>query len=253
MRATSLEYRLRFLLHAIIFFLGFWCPWLDHNSLAAKSSWLVLASWCAHHGWLTFFTATDAVLVIALAFILVAAWFRVWGSAYVGADVVHSSSMHGRTLLAGGPYRRTRNPLYLGTLLHTIGLSILMPVTGAIFTIALVWLLQIRLALAEEPFLAARFGQPYLDYKARVPRFLPSPTPLVASAGQRARWLFALLGEFYFVAVVFVLGIWGWKFNAQPLQRGVLISLGLWLVIRGLMPRAKSEPPADAQPIAVTP
>src|SRR5579875_728986 len=98
MRATKIEYRLRFLLHGLIFWIGFWCPWIDHNSLAAKSTWLTLASLFARHGWLTFFTATDLVLSVALVFLVLAAWFRVWGSAYVGADVVRSSSMHGGTM-----------------------------------------------------------------------------------------------------------------------------------------------------------
>ncbi len=80
-------------------------------------------------------------------------------------------------MLADGPYRRTRNPLYLGTLLHTLGVTILMPPSGAVFAVVLLWIFQVRLALAEEPFLAARFGQPYLDYKKAVPRFLPATKP----------------------------------------------------------------------------
>ena len=241
MRATTFEYRFRFLLHGLIFWLGFWSPWSESLGLTTKSTWLTLSSLLARGGWLTFFAATQAVLALALVFLLLGAWLRVWGSAFVGADVVRSRDMHSRALLADGPYRRTRNPLYLGTLLHTVGISILMPPSGAVFTIALIWLLQVRLALAEEPFLAARFGQPYVDYRARVPRFLPSPTPLVPAAGQPGRWWLALAGEFYFVAVVVVMAIWGWQFNALPLKRGVLISLGVWLVLYGLLPRARQD------------
>ena len=246
MRATSLEYRFRFVLHGLIFWLGFWSPWSEPLGLTTKSTWLTLSSLLARAGWLNFIAATQAVLVAALVFLLLGAWFRVWGAAYVGADVVKSRSMHSRALLADGPYRRTRNPLYLGTLLHTVGISILMPPSGALFTIALIWLLQVRLALAEEPFLESRFGQPYVEYRRTVPRFLPYPKPLVEAAGQPGRWLLALAGEFYFVAVVFVMGIWGWEFNAMPLKRGVLISLGVWLIIYALLPRAKAVEVAEA-------
>ncbi len=145
--------------------------------------------------------------------------------------------MHGEAMLADGPYRRTRNPLYLGTLLHTLGVTILMPPSGAVFAMVLLWIFQVRLALAEEPFLTARFGQAYLDYKKAVPRFLPATKPQVASAGVRPHWLQALLGELYFLAVFLVLAVFGWSFNAQPLRQGVIISVGLALVVRAFLPR----------------
>jgi protein-S-isoprenylcysteine O-methyltransferase Ste14 len=149
-------------------------------------------------------------------------------------------------MLADGPFCRTRNPLYLGTLLHTIGIAIIMPPSGAIFAVGLLWIFEVRLALAEEPFLAARFGQPYLDYKAAVPRFLPSPTPQVAAAGAKPHWLQAVLGEIYFPAIFLVLAIFGWSFNAQPLRQGVLISLGVWLIVRAFLPRASQDSPLPA-------
>ena len=148
--------------------------------------------------------------------------------------------MHGDVLLADGPYRRSRNPLYLGTLLHTVGVALLMPPAGALFAIAAIWILQVRLAMAEEPFLAGRFGEAYKRYEAEVPRFLPAPKPLVAAAGRRPHWVQALLGESYMIGVVITLAGFGWDFNAQPLMRGILISLGVSLVMRGFLPRAKS-------------
>ena len=148
--------------------------------------------------------------------------------------------MKGGTLLSDGPFRRTRNPLYLGTLLHTIGILLLMPPAGALFTIAAIWVLQVRLALAEEPFLEQRFGQPYRNYLSRVPQFLPSPKPLVPAGGARPHWLQAVLGESYFLGVVFTLIAFGWDFNAQPLYRGILVSLGVALVLQALLPRSAS-------------
>ena len=250
MKATRFEYRFRFILHGLIFMLGFFAPWLmadpfRNNTAATRSTWIVLAETLFRHGWLTFSTATITVLVAAIVFTALGAGFRLCGSAYVGSGVVASRDMHGNALLADGPYRRTRNPLYLGTLLFTIGLSVLMPVSGAVVCIALIWILQIRLALAEEPFLAARFGQSYVDYATRVPRFLPSLTPLVPAAGAKPQWLQSLLGELFFVGVVVVLAVWGWEYNAQPLIKGVIISLGVWIVARAFLPK-----PAVAEPVA---
>ena len=236
MRATTWEYKLRFLLHGLIYLLGF-LPWEPYLGLTQRSTWLILSAWLARQGWLGFQAATVVLLAIAIFFAAAGAWLRVWGSAYVGASVVNSSSMHGTAMLADGPYRRTRNPLYLGTLLHTIGIALLMPPAGAIFAIAAIWILQVRLALAEEPFLEARFGRPYLEYKARVPQFLPSPKALVPAAGARAHWGQALVGEIYVVGVAFTLAAFGWSFNNQPLLRGILISLGVSLVLKAFLPR----------------
>jgi protein-S-isoprenylcysteine O-methyltransferase Ste14 len=252
MRATAFEYRFRFWIHALIYILGFTAPWLywpaltDALGLSNRSTWLVLASLLARQGWLGFSAAAMLLVALALLFTGLGAWLRVWGTAYVGSAVVQSSSMHaagatGTGMLADGPYRRTRNPLYLGTLLHTIGVAILMPPSGAVFAIALLWIFQVRLALAEEPFLAARFGQPYLQYLAETPRFLPAPTPQAAAAGNVPHWGQALLGEIYFVGVFLTLAIFGWSFNAQPLRRGLLISLGIALIARAFLSRPVAE------------
>ncbi|MGA7157935.1 MAG: isoprenylcysteine carboxylmethyltransferase family protein [Acidobacteriaceae bacterium] len=247
MQATGFEFRYRMAIHAVIYLLGFTAPWLFLKSVAGapgfttSSTWLVLSSSIARRGWLQFDAATITLLALALLLTGLGAWLRVWGSAYVGVGVVKSPTMHGETLLADGPYRRTRNPLYLGTLLHTFGITILMPPSGAVFSVVLLWIFEVRLALAEEPFLAARFGQAYLDYKKAVPRFLPAPTPQIAAAGARPHWMQAMLGEIYFVAVFVVLAVFGWDFNAQPLRQGVIISVGLWLIVRAFLPKAPQD------------
>lgn len=252
MQATHFEYRFRFVLQALIYLLGFTAPWLFVHSLASipgfttSSTWLVISTTLTKQGWLAFDAATIAMLAIALLLTGVGAWLRVWGAAYAGSSIVKSSGMPGEAMRTDGPYRRTRNPLYLGTLLHTLGVTILMPPSGAVFSITLLWIFQIRLALAEEPFLAASFGQTYLAYKQAVPRFLPSPKEQIASAGIRPQWVQAMLGEIYFLAVFLVLATFGWSFNAQPLRQGLIISAGLALVMRALLPRAAQEAPAVA-------
>jgi protein-S-isoprenylcysteine O-methyltransferase Ste14 len=243
MGATRFEYRFRFLIHAVIYLLGFWSPWVYWGNIFGftdKSTWLVLSSLLARTAHLRFDAATIGILVVALLFTGVGGWLRIWGTAYVSSGIVQSHTMHGETMLADGPYRRTRNPLYLGTLLHTIGIAILMPPSGAIFAVGLLWAFQIRLALAEEPFLAAKFGEPYREYAARVPRFIPSLSPRVPAAGATPHWLQAVLGELYFLGAFVVLAVFGWSFNADPMRQGILISLGVWLVVRAFLPKAKA-------------
>jgi protein-S-isoprenylcysteine O-methyltransferase Ste14 len=225
----------------VIICLGFWAPWCEALGWSRLSTWLVLSSWLSRTGWLSFVAATNAVLIVAIVLVVLGAWLRVWGASYVGASVVNSRSMHGETMLADGPYRRTRNPLYLGTILHIFGLAILMPPSGAIFCVALIWILNVRLAMAEEPFLTQRFGETYVEYRKRVPRFLPSPTPQVPAAGKEAHWLQGFFSEIYMVGVVITYVVFGWSFNAMTMTRGVLISLGAWIIVKALLPKPKEQ------------
>lgn len=237
MGASTFEYRFRFAIHGLIFLVGLWPFWEPWIGLTTKSTWLILSADLARGGWLGFEPATTVLLVVAIVFAALGAWLRVWGAAYVGSGVVASPGMHGDVLLADGPYRRTRNPLYLGLLLHTVAVALLMPPAGAVFAIAAVWIMQVRLALAEEPFLLKRFGEAYRIYEAKVPRFLPSPEPQVPAGGRRPQWLQAVIGESYMVGVVITLAGFGWDFNAMPLLKGLLISFGVSLVLHAFLPR----------------
>jgi len=207
--------------------------------------WNVGMSELARSGGLSFNGAAVLLLSLAILFAALGAGLRVWGAAYVSSSVVHSPLMHGQAMLADGPYRRTRNPLYLGTLLHTFAVALVMPGSGAVFCVVLLWIFQIRLALAEEPYLTARFGEPYREYAARVPRFLPALTPRVPAAGARPHWLQACLGEVYMLGVLVTFATCGWSFNSLTLIKGVVVSLGLSLIARAFMPKPVTPAPRE--------
>jgi protein-S-isoprenylcysteine O-methyltransferase Ste14 len=237
MKATPFEFRFRFIIHAVLFVLGFTAPWdralhLDSSGPNAHT-WGLLAAKLTH-GTLSGF---DLLLALAILFAALGAFLRMWGAAYLGAGIVQSHTMHGNSVLADGPYRRTRNPLYLGTFLHTLALALLMPPSGAIFTIVTIGLFQLRLIFAEESFLTAKLGQPYRDYCKRVPRIFFSPIPRVPPSGAQPRWLQAGLGEIYMIGVVISFAVFGWRYNAFLLTQCVLVSLGVSLVVRAAMPR----------------
>src|SRR5262250_2812371 len=52
-------------------------------------------------------------LILGAALLGVAAMLRTWASAYLHAEVVYASEVKTEALVADGPYRRVRNPLYL--------------------------------------------------------------------------------------------------------------------------------------------
>jgi protein-S-isoprenylcysteine O-methyltransferase Ste14 len=76
-------------------------------------------------------------------------------------------------MIEQGPYRLSRNPLYLGLLGLYLGLALLAPTFwGLVLFPAAVLLVRWGAILPEERFLRERFGPPYEDYTRRVRRWL---------------------------------------------------------------------------------
>lgn len=72
-----------------------------------------------------------------------------------------------------GPFRMTRNPMYLQMLLVCVGLAIVLDNTWILVLTPLCgWLLYRLAILPEEAYLEAKFGEAYLAYKRRVRRWL---------------------------------------------------------------------------------
>lgn len=89
-------------------------------------------------------------------------------------------------LVDRGPYARLRNPLYVGNLLIFAGIGVIQwPwVLISLPLLALYYQLIIRW---EEKNLLEKLGEPYGDYLARVPRWLPLGRPRAGSwSGQEA-------------------------------------------------------------------
>jgi Phospholipid methyltransferase len=76
-------------------------------------------------------------------------------------------------IVAQGPYRFTRNPMYLGHLIFMVGLAITFHSWLAVIILAInAWWFHQRV-LEDERALEARFGADYLAFKARVKRWIP--------------------------------------------------------------------------------
>ena len=72
-----------------------------------------------------------------------------------------------------GPYRVSRNPLYLGLVALSVGVALLVPTFwGLVLTPAAVVLLEWGAIRPEERYLHRRFGAAYDDYAGRVRRWL---------------------------------------------------------------------------------
>jgi protein-S-isoprenylcysteine O-methyltransferase Ste14 len=77
------------------------------------------------------------------------------------------------TIIAHGPYRFTRNPIYLGMLLGLTGLAVgfnSLWILAAL--IPFYFVIRYGVVAREEAYLERKFGQVYLDYRSRVRRWL---------------------------------------------------------------------------------
>ena len=77
-------------------------------------------------------------------------------------------------LVTSGPFALCRNPMYLGHVVFLAGLALsLRSWLGAAIAVATALFLQVRV-LRDERRLAERFGEPYMQYRSRVRRWIPA-------------------------------------------------------------------------------
>ena len=78
-----------------------------------------------------------------------------------------------KAFIAGGPYRFTRNPMYLAMVGLLLGAGVLFGSATPFLAVPVFMLLmQGRFILAEEAMLAEQFGESYAEYRKRVRRWL---------------------------------------------------------------------------------
>ncbi len=80
-----------------------------------------------------------------------------------------------KRFIVRGPYKYTRNPMALGTWIALIGEALILHSLTFLFFIVFVIIPAVTLFIIkyEEPDLEKRFGGEYLEYKKKVPRWIP--------------------------------------------------------------------------------
>jgi protein-S-isoprenylcysteine O-methyltransferase Ste14 len=128
----------------------------------------------------------DANVLVPAGAALVAAGelLRLWSVRHIGVISRTRSDRLG-PLVASGPFRLIRNPLYVGNIVLWAGFAL---------AARLLWLAPLFVLLLgfeyhaivrwEEQLLEARLGEGYRSYAARVPRWVPK-APAVAAAPDR--------------------------------------------------------------------
>jgi protein-S-isoprenylcysteine O-methyltransferase Ste14 len=112
---------------------------------------------------------TVGLIFVTLGFALVALSGRSFHRA--GTSVVPSEPS--TALVTTGPYRYTRNPIYIGFVLAYFGFAIVLTSMWVLLLlIPVLAVMQRGVVVPEEAYLARKFGDAYRKYQARVPRWL---------------------------------------------------------------------------------
>lgn len=119
---------------------------------------------------------SGADLFVLLGWLLVLAAFALMLWAVVQfrrADTTVNPHGAPARLITGGPFRFSRNPIYLGDAALLVGLCLAFRALPALILIPLfVWIINRRFILPEEARLTAAFPQEYPDYTRRTRRWL---------------------------------------------------------------------------------
>ena len=120
--------------------------------------------------------------LIGIVLMVIGEAWRMWGVATAGT-VTRRRSRNVQKLVSHGPFAWSRNPLYNGNFLLWMGIITIsgvlwfLPVATLIFAIEYYYIVRY-----EEGVLESIFGDEYLSYKHRTPRWFPRPP--ASSAGE---------------------------------------------------------------------
>jgi len=192
-RATRFEFEKRFWIICVIYFIGFCLSALDKVPFIVVLRHLIAPS--IDTGIPQTIMFARIVIVAGALLVFLAAGLRTWGAAYLRTEVVHDTAQHSEALVADGPFRYTRNPLYLANLPMAAGIGVLASRSGFVFLVLANWIFVYRLILREEESLLKTQGESYRAYFEAVPRFWPALKPRVPSGNLRPDWGQAFAGE----------------------------------------------------------
>jgi protein-S-isoprenylcysteine O-methyltransferase Ste14 len=116
-----------------------------------------------------FAESSERSMNIGIGFIIAGLLMRSWANGY---------AIKLEKLTTSGPYAFVRHPLYLGTMLLLTGFILMLKLywIGPVFFVMFV-IAYTRTMKKEERMLEDKFKHTYLDYRKKVPAFLPAIFP----------------------------------------------------------------------------
>ena len=183
--------------------------------------------------------AVRMVYLVGVLLTVLAALLRTWATAYIRPDVMVDGELRTHTVVAEGPYRYVRNPLYLGTNLLALGYAVMASRLGAVLLVAGVFAFNYRIILREERELTLVQGENYLRYQREVPRLWPSLTPRGAGSDRKPDWGEGLLGEMFFWGLALGLLVFTITFDLRIYFLTLGLTFGVYFLCLGLIGRKR--------------
>lgn len=238
MKATELEFRHRFWFLAAIYSLGFCCYFFDHVNVAQA-----LLEQVSGHNLQSAADRHELQVIFALGAGVVAlgALVRTWAAAYLQSEVVHDPNLHAERLVADGPYRYVRNPLYLGGILLAIGFGILASRIGFVVIVIGNTAFYYRLILREEAALLETQGESYRQFLAAAPRLVPSLRPRLPSGGKQPRWGQGFLGEIFMWLFAACIMIFAFTLSESALRAALAVAFGGYALVMAVIRKRRRE------------
>jgi protein-S-isoprenylcysteine O-methyltransferase Ste14 len=109
-----------------------------------------------------------------LAFVALGIGLAIWGRRTMHAAGTNIDPMlPAKAVVTSGPFRYSRNPLYLALTLLYLGLTLAFNTWwGLVMLVPLLIVMHRGVVLREEHYLEQKFGEPYRQYRSQVRRYL---------------------------------------------------------------------------------
>src|SRR3954470_23393627 len=182
-------------------------------------------------------TGTDEVLVertlfsVASLLVVGAALVRSWGSAYLKSEVVYAAEIKTATLVADGPYRHVRNPLYFGNVLMGVGMGAMASRLGFVVLQVLMLIFCYRLIFREEAELRAVQGEQYDAFMKAVPRLCPALAPRIPAAGSKTNWAAGFRAEGWVWGFALAVALFAVTLQQKVFLVVLAVSLGVFFAV----------------------
>ena len=201
-QATEFEFRNRFWLIGLMYGLTFASYRFDKTPVAVAAAQAIL-SWghpntVVNQDASAFGSSVRVIFAFGTLLLILAALLRSWATSFLHSAVVHDSHLHSEKLVAEGPYRYVRNPLYVGTMLQAVGIGFLASRLGFAVLLVTGLIIHLRLIRREEAGLLQSQGESYRRYFEAVPQILPALRARVPGSGAQPNWRDGLAGEMFF-------------------------------------------------------
>jgi protein-S-isoprenylcysteine O-methyltransferase Ste14 len=188
----------------------------------------------------SFGIGNERVMFVAGMVLAVSGWIlRAWGTEYLRPAVVWNPDARADRFYVAGPFRHTRNPLYLGNLLVAAAIGLFAPPLAWPIVVLTQWVFIRALIAEEERLLRDEHAGEFDAYCEQVPRLLWRFSPALGEDAPHANLPRAMLCEPLSAAfaITFALlaafGAGAWRYP--------LVVLGCGLLAQSLLRRVRSR------------